>query len=89
MDAQGNGIAITYGKVKSGGQSLQKFTTNDGDDQYFNWLVSAGEGPLTISDIKLNDNPIENFESVFYDTREGSNEQDIIDGFGDTFVLFL
>ena len=86
MDAQGNGIAITYGKVKSGGQSLQKFTTNDGDDQYFNWLVSAGEGPLTISDIKLNDNPIENFESVFYDTREGSNEQDIIDGFGDTFV---
>ena len=86
MDAQGNGIAITYGKVKSGGQSLQKFTTNDGDDQYFNWLVSAGEGPLTISNIKLNDNPIENFESVFYDTREGSNEQDIIDGFGDTFV---
>lgn len=86
MDAQGNGIAITYGKVKSGGQSLQKFTTNDGDDQYFNWLVSAGEGPLTISDIKLNDNPIENFESVFYDTREGGNEQDIIDGFGDTFV---
>ncbi len=86
MDAQGNGISITYGKVKSGGQSLQKFTTNDGDDQYFNWLVSAGEGPLTISDIKLNDNPIENFESVFYDTKEGNNEQDIIEGFGDTFV---
>lgn len=86
MDAQGNGIAITYGKVKSGGQSLQKFTSNDGDDQYFNWLVSAGEGPLAISDIKLNDNPIGNFESVFYDTREGLNEQDVIDGFGDTYV---
>lgn len=86
MDAQGNGIAITYGKVKSGGQSLQKFTSNDGDDQYFNWLVSAGEGPLAVSDIKLNDNPIGNYESVFYDTREGLNEQDIIDGFGDTYV---
>lgn len=86
MDAQGNGIAITYGKVKSGGQSLQKFTSNDGDDQYFNWLVSAGEGPLTISDIKLNDNPIGNYESVSYQIREGSNNQDIISGFGDTFV---
>lgn len=86
MDAQGNGIAITYGKVKSGGQSLQKFTTNDGDDQYFNWLVSAGEGPLTISDIKLNDNPIGNYESVSYQIREGSNNQDIISGFGDTYV---
>lgn len=86
MDAQGNGIAITYGKVKSGGQSLQKFTTNDGDDQYFNWLVSAGEGPLTISDIKLNDNPIGNYESVSYQIREGSNNQSIISGFGDTYV---
>ena len=86
MDAQGNGIAITYGKVKSGGQSLQKFTTNDGDDQYFNWLVSAGEGPLTISDIKLNNNPIGNYESVSYQIREGSNNQSIIPGFGDTYV---
>ena len=86
MDAQGNGIAITYGKVKSGGQSLQKFTTNDGDDQYFNWLVSAGEGPLTISNIKLNDNPIGNYESVSYQIREGSNNQSIISGFGDTYV---
>lgn len=86
MDAQGNGIAITYGKVKSGGQSLQKFTTNDGDDQYFNWLVSAGEGPLTISDIKLNNNPIGNYESVSYQIREGSNNQSIISGFGDTYV---
>ena len=86
MDAQGNGIAITYGKVKSGGQSLQKFTSNDGDDQYFNWLVSAGEGPLAISDIKLNDNPIGNYESVSYQIREGSNNQSIISGFGDTYV---
>lgn len=35
MDGQGNGIAITYGKVKSGGQSIMKFTSNDGNDQYF------------------------------------------------------
>ena len=86
MDAQGNGIAITYGKVKSGGQSLQKFTTNDGDDQYFNWLISAGEGPLKISNIKLNDNPIGNYEAVSYQTREGTNNQSIISGFGDTYV---
>ena len=86
MEGQGNGIALTYGRVKSGGQTIQKFITTDCDDQYFNWLVSAGSGPLTISDIKINDNPIGNYEAVAYEVREGFNNQDIISGFGDTYA---
>lgn len=84
MEGVSNGIAITYGTVKSGGQSIVKFTTNNGDDQYFNWLVSAGDGPLEITDVKLNDNPIENFEAVTLDVRPGTNDQDLIDNFNDT-----
>lgn len=86
MDGQGNGIAITYGKVKSGGQSIMKFTSNDGNDQYFNWLVAAGEGELSISDIKLNSNPVENYESVTLDIRNGTNDQDVIQNFNDTIL---
>lgn len=86
MDGQGNGIAITYGKVKSGGQSIMKFTSNDGNDQYFNWLVAAGEGELSISDIKLNSNPVENYENVTLDIRNGTNDQDVIQNFNDTIL---
>lgn len=86
MDGQGNGISITYGKVKSGGQSIMKFTSNNGNDQYFNWLVAAGEGELSISDIKLNSNPVENYESVTLDIRNGTNDQDVIQNFNDTIL---
>lgn len=86
MDGQGNGIAITYGKVKSGGQSIMKFTSNNGNDQYFNWLVAAGEGELSISDIKLNSNPVENYQDVTLDVRSGTNDQDVIQNFNDTIL---
>lgn len=86
MDGQGNGIAITYGKVKSGGQSIMKFTTNNGNDQYFNWLVAAGEGEVAISDIKLNSNPIDYYENVQIDIRPGTNDQDVIQNFNDTIL---
>ena len=86
MDGQGNGISITYGKVKSGGQSIMKFTSNNGNDQYFNWLVAAGAGELKISDIKLNSNPVGNYEDVLLEIRPGSNEQEVIANFNDTVL---
>lgn len=84
MEGQGNAIALTYGTVKSAGQSIVKFVTNDQDDQYLNWLVAAGEGPLEITDIKINNNPVENYEGVTVDIRPGTNNQDIINNFNDT-----
>lgn len=86
MDGQGNGIAITYGKVKSGGQSIMKFTSNNGNDQYFNWLIAAGEGEVSISDIKLNSNPVENYQDVTLEVRTGTNDQSVIQNFNDTIL---
>lgn len=86
MDGQGNGIAITYGKVKSGGQSIMKFTSNNGNDQYFNWLVAVGEGEVSISDVKLNNNPVENYQDVTIEIRNGTNDQGVIQNFNDTIL---
>lgn len=84
MEGQGNAIALTYGTVKSGGQSIAKYVSNDSNDQVLNWLVCAGEGPLEITDIKLNDNPIENYKDVTVEIRPGTNNQEIISNFNDT-----
>ena len=84
MEGQGNAIALTYGTVKSGGQSIAKYVSNDSNDQVLNWLVCAGEGVLEIEDIKLNDNPIENYKDVSVEIRTGTNNQEIISNFNDT-----
>lgn len=81
---QNNPIPITYGVVRSGGQTIGKYITSDSDKQYLNWLVCAGYGPLTFSDIELNDNPVENYTGTTVVTRPGSNDQDIVPNFNDT-----
>lgn len=81
---QNNPIPITYGTVRSGGQTIGKYITNDGDKQYLNWLVAAGYGPLEIYDIQLNDNPVENYKDVSVEIRSGENNQSVIRNFNDT-----
>ena len=85
MEGQNNPIALTYGKVKSGGQTIGKYVNIDDNEEYLNWLVAAGEGPLTFSEIKLNDNDYDNYDDVEITTRAGENDQDIISEFGDTY----
>lgn len=84
MEGQNNPEQLTYGKVKSGGQSIAKFVDNDNNDQYLNWLIAAGSGPLEITEVKLNDNDISNYEGVKLDIRPGTNDQTIINNFNDT-----
>lgn len=81
---QNNPIPITYGTVRSGGQTIGKYITNDGDKQYLNWLVAAGYGPLEIYDIQLNDNPVENYKDVSVEIRSGEYNQSVIPNFNDT-----
>lgn len=85
MEGQNNSIPLTYGVVKSGGQTISKFIDVDDNDEYLNWLVAAGEGEITISDVRLNDNPYKNYSDVSVEIRSGTNDQKIIDGFGDTY----
>lgn len=86
MEGQNNPITLTYGKVKSGGQSIGKYITTADNKQYLNWLVSAGEGELTFSDIMLNDNDISYYDSIELETRPGTNDQEIIPYFNDTYA---
>ena len=85
MEGQNNPIALTYGTVKSGGQTIGKYIKIDDNEEYLNWLVAAGEGELTFRDVELNDNDYGNYDDVEVTTRSGTNDQDIISEFGDTY----
>ena len=84
MEGQNNPIALTYGVVKSGGQTIGKYTMASGSNEYLYWLVSAGEGELEITDIRLNNNSISLYSGVSCEIRKGTNDQAIIPYFGDT-----
>lgn len=47
------------------------YTEDVGDDQYINLKMTAGHGPLQISDIRIADTPITEYEDVEIETREG------------------
>lgn len=81
---QNNPIPITYGLVRSGGQTIGKYLYSKDDKQYLNWLVSAGRGELEITDVRLNDNPVANYKDVEVTIRNGTNDQEIIPNFNDT-----
>ena len=85
MEGQNNSIALTYGKVKSAGQTIGKYVDIADNKEYLNWLLACGEGPLSISDIKLNDNSIDYYDGLTVETREGLNDQQPISNFNDTF----
>ena len=85
MVGQNNAIALTYGTVLSGGQSIGKYVNTLDNEEYLNWLIAAGEGQLEITDIKLNDNDISYFEGVDVELRSGTNTQEVISNFNDTF----
>lgn len=87
MVGQNNPIALTYGTVMSGGQSIGKYVDTLDNDEYLNWLIAAGEGPLEISDITMNDNDIDNFGDVKYEVRSGTNTQEPISNFNDTYFV--
>lgn len=48
------------------------FTEIQGDDQYLRQLFVVGYGRLNISDIRIGGTPIDNFEDVEYEVREGT-----------------
>ena len=85
MNGQNNPIALTYGTVQSGGQSIAKFVDMQDNKEYLNWLIAAGEGPLTISNIRLNDNAASYYKDLTVETREGTNTQAVIPNFNDTY----
>ena len=86
MEGQNNPVALTYGTVKSGGQTIGKYIKIDDNDEFLHWLVACGEGELTFKDIQLNGNDVSDYDDVSVTTRSGANDQDIISEFGDTYA---
>jgi predicted phage tail protein len=88
QNGQGNALAITYGTMRTAGQVLAQHISSDDEDQYLNILLCGGEGPIdSISDIRINDNPISYYKdaTVTFETRFGNNDQTSITNFNDTY----
>jgi predicted phage tail protein len=93
---QGNPTALNFGTVGAGGQVIGKYTTTDGENEYLNLLIEAGEGPCDyigdgendnctgIAKIKINNNPVESYSGVKVFKRAGLNDQSVIPNFNDT-----
>ena len=83
---QGNALAVTYGTMRTAGQVLAQHVSSDDEDQYLSILLCGGEGPIdSISDIRINDNPISYYNDVTVETLLGTNDQAAISNFNDTY----
>lgn len=77
-------VPIVYGEHKVGGNVINEYVWTDGDKNYLNTLLALSEGEIeSISEIKINDNPIANYEGVTQATRMGTNAQALIPNFED------
>jgi len=86
---QGLPVPKIYGKVKTYGNIISTYIENINDKQYLNILIALGTGPIKgISDIKINDQPIENFKGVELHTRYGYLNQEVVPNFNDTKVEY-
>lgn len=77
-------VGIIYGEHKVGGNVINEFVTTDGDSNTLHSLLALGEGEIeSITDVKINDNPIDNFQGITTVTRMGTNNQTSIPNFED------
>ena len=71
---EGIPIPICYGGFRMAGNILNFHTRNESDDQYLYLLFNAGEGVVSgITEVELNDQPIEGFQDVETVVRLGDS----------------
>lgn len=54
------------------------YTEISGDDEYLNQLFIGGYGPIKIEDIKIGDTPLDDYDDVEIEIREGFEDDDPI-----------
>lgn len=82
-------VPIHYGTFRGGGNFINIFVENVEDTQFLYMLLNAGEGEVYgLSDIKINDQPIENFQDYELAVRTGRSDQEYIDWFLDVITPF-
>lgn len=86
ISQQGAVIPITYGTIRTAGQVLNQHVKIVDDSEYLEILLCGGEGPIVeFTDVRINDNPIENFDDAAFYTRDGFNTESVIEGFGSLY----
>lgn len=86
LTGQGYVLPTVFGKVKTAGLMLQRHVVSDGEKQYLSILYCLAQGPIdSISDIKLNGNPVSNYTDVEVETRMGTNTQTVMKNFNDSY----
>lgn len=83
--AQGTAVPKLYGTMRVTPPLISHYIETIGDKQYLNCLYAVSDGELSsITDIKINDNSIANYDGVTYEVRLGSNTQSVIPSFDNT-----
>src|SRR5574341_719068 len=76
---RGSPIGVVYGEHRVGGQFIQYYVKPQDDSDVLFVLIGMGEGPIaSISDVQINEQPLENYRSVFTEQRLGENDQTAI-----------
>ena len=86
---EGGVVPVCYGQHIMAGTRIGNYAKNDTANrtQVFYGLYCLGEGEIAgITDIRLNDQPIENFQDVEYVVRTGTANQKPIPWFNNTIV---
>lgn len=87
LTGQGYVLPVLYGTVKTAGLMLQRHVVSDGEKQYLAILYCLAQGPIdSIDNIKLNGNPISNYQGCEVDTRMGTNVQTVMPNFNDSYA---
>lgn len=82
-------VALVYGEHRVGGNIINQFLWEDGDNNYLNVLLALCEGEIeAVEDIEVNSNPINNFDGVSIAKRYGTNNQDLISNFEDLHNIY-
>jgi hypothetical protein len=68
------GIPVVLGRNRvTPDTAAEPYVETEGGDQYLRQVFVVGYGPLEISDVRIGDTPIEDFDDVDIEIREGYN----------------
>ncbi|MBI5872998.1 MAG: hypothetical protein HZB36_02510 [Candidatus Omnitrophica bacterium] len=82
-------VPIVYGTHRVGGNIINAYIRTDGDKNYLNVLLGLCEGEVEdIADIKVNKQPVANYDGITSTIRKGTNSQAIIPNFQDLHNLY-
>ena len=82
---QGTPIPKVFGTHKVTPPIIAKYIESIDDKQYFHGLYAINDGQIAnVSNIKINDESIDNFDNVSIDLRYGTNNQLVIPDFATT-----